>query len=162
MKSIEWIDQLIEAKKLPSDRQAALLLGMTTASMSAHRKGKAVTLDDRYAYRIEEMLGLPHGRIVLDQHAERERDPEISAMWRRLAATAASIFFAVAFCGLVFAPNSAEAKNIAKNQQLNSIYIMRSLRARIRRALQLIRGYTSRQLLYGVNSHGFSGNFVRS
>lgn len=91
MKSIYWIDRLLSEKKLPSDRQAALMLGMTTPSMSAHRSGKAVTLDDKYAYRLEELLGLPHGKIVLDQHAEREKDPNISAMWRKFATSAAVI-----------------------------------------------------------------------
>ncbi len=90
MKSIDWIDQLIRAKALPSDRQAALLLGMTTAAMSQHRRGKVGTLDDQYAYRLEELLELPHGTIVLDQHMEREQDPARRAMWQRLGKLAAS------------------------------------------------------------------------
>ncbi len=89
MKSIEWIDRLITEKKLPSDRQAALMIGMSSALMSQHRRGRNATLDDAFAYKLEELLGLPHGKIVLDQHAEREKDPNISAMWRKLASTAA-------------------------------------------------------------------------
>ena len=89
MKSIEWIDKLIREKKLPSDRQAALLIGMTVTAMSSHRVGRTTTLDDKYAYKLEELLNLPHGKIVADQHAERASDPKISAMWRKLAASAA-------------------------------------------------------------------------
>lgn len=84
MKSIEWIDRLIAEKNLPSDRQAALLLGMTRGAISAHRVGTALTLDDKAAYRLEELLGLEHGTIVADQHAERESDPYVKAMWRKL------------------------------------------------------------------------------
>lgn len=89
MKSIEWIDRLIAEKQLPSDRQAALMIGMTAATMSRHRCGTLSTLDDKYAYKLEELLGVPHGKIVADQHAERASDPNISAMWRKLASSAA-------------------------------------------------------------------------
>ena len=119
MKSIEWIDQLIEAKKLPSDRQAAILLGMTSNAMSQHRKMHVTTLDDKYAYRLEEELGLAHGKIVLDQHAEREKDPNISAMWRKLASTAASIIFALAFCGL---GSESKALDISKDYYKSIAY----------------------------------------
>lgn len=126
MKSIEWIDTLIRARKLPSDRQAALLMGMSSALMSNHRNGKAQTLDDKYAYRLEELLDLPHGRIVLDQHAERERDPAISAMWRRLAATAASILLTLTFCSLTLFSKPADAKEIHITKSVNALYIMRT------------------------------------
>ena len=85
MKSIEWINRLIKERNLPSHRQAALLIGMDEPLMSKHRNGKALTLDDKYAYNLEVVLGVPHGTVVLDQHAERESDPRISAMWRELA-----------------------------------------------------------------------------
>ncbi len=91
MKSIEWIDKLIEEKQLPSDRQAALLLGMTAASISTHRRGHCITLDDKFAYKLEELLNLPHGTIVADQHAERAQDPNISAMWRGIANVAGMV-----------------------------------------------------------------------
>lgn len=109
MKSIEWIDQLISERRLPSDRQAALLLGMSSALISQHRQGKLVTLDDKYAYRLEALLVLKHGTIVLDQHAEREKDPQISAMWRTLATSAVTATICLA--------TSAE---VISNQLLNS------------------------------------------
>lgn len=126
MKSIEWIDRLKAERSLPSDRQAALLIGMGEQLISKHRNGKALTLDDKYAYRLEELLNLPHGKIVLDQHAEREKDPNVSAMWRKLASAVASIFFALIFCGLTIFPKPAEAKEIVVNQSLTSLYIMRT------------------------------------
>ncbi|MDB6060351.1 MAG: hypothetical protein JWM78_454 [Verrucomicrobiaceae bacterium] len=104
MKSIEWIDRVISERKLPSDRQAALLIGMTPQLISKHRNGNVVTLDDENAYSIEKILGLPHGRIVADQHAERSKNPEISAMWRKLAATAAVLFL----CTAIFPKAQAE------------------------------------------------------
>ena len=91
MKSIEWIDRLKTERSLRSDRQAALLIGMSEQTISKHRNGKALTLDDKYAHNLEKALGLPDGKIVLDQHAEREKDPNISAMWRRLASSAAVV-----------------------------------------------------------------------
>lgn len=131
MKSIKWIDRLITEKKLPSDRQAALQLGMSPALLSQHRNGKAVTLDDKYAYRLEELLDLPHGKIVLDQHAEREKDPNISAMWRRLAGTAASVAAAFIISSVIFTPTvqAVDAKNLLNqtnnaNRNTPSLYIM--------------------------------------
>lgn len=107
MKSIEWIELLIKERKLPSHRQAALLIGMAEPLMSKHRNGKAVTLDDKYAYKLEELLKLPHGKIVADQHAERASDPNISAMWRKLASTAAAL--TLVFCGLSIFCKPADA-----------------------------------------------------
>ena len=107
MKSIEWIDKLITERSLPSDRQAAILIGMSVTTLSSHRVGRLTTLDDKYAYRMEELLGLEHGKIVLDQHAERERDPNISAMWRKLASTAAAFVFLC--CAVMTMPNKANA-----------------------------------------------------
>lgn len=159
MKSIEWIELLIETRKLPSHRQAALLIGMAEPLMSKHRNGKAVTLDDKYAYRLEELLGLPHGRIVLDQHAERERDPNIAAMWRKLAGMAAAVL--VTFFALGSAPNPAVAagKNIVQNQLVNIDYAQ--LCERLRRAItsiwQALKTLTILQYSCrtGVLSHGF-------
>lgn len=96
MKSIEWLDRLIAEKGLPSDRQAALMIGMSAQVMSSHRTGRLKTLDDKYAYALEEALGLPHGAIIADQHAEREADPAIKMVWHRLAATAGGL----ALCAL--------------------------------------------------------------
>lgn len=144
MKSIEWIDRLIAEKNLPSDRQAALLIGMTVTAMSSHRTGRATTLDDKYAYRMEEIMGLPHGRIVLDQHAEREKDPNIAAMWRKLAGMAAAVL--VTFFALGSAPNPAvaEGKNILSNQLVNIDYAQYVMRFkawlwRFRRSLTILR-----------------------
>jgi len=120
MKSIEWIEQLIRAKSLPSHRQAALMIGMAEQLMSKHRNGKALTLDDKYAYKLEELLELPHGKIVADQHAEREKDPNISAMWRKLATSAAAI--AVTIC-LTGNTQQAEANQIHKTTQAIDITI---------------------------------------
>ncbi len=119
MKSIQWIDRLIEERKLTSDRKAALLLGMSSALMSNHRNGKAVTLDDKYAYRLEELLGLPHGKIVLDQHAEREKDPAVSAMWRKLASAVA---MTVLMVGGSTTSDNAQATVIAKTFKSEPYY----------------------------------------
>ncbi|TWH76187.1 uncharacterized protein DUF3693 [Azomonas agilis] len=108
MKSIKWIDLLIKKKNLPSDRQAALLLGMSSALMSQHRTGKVITLDDQNAYKLEKLLELPHGKIVLDQHAEREKDPEVKSMWQKLAGSVAVVTLSV----VVLMPNKTEASQL--------------------------------------------------
>ena len=108
MKSIEWIDLLIRKKNLPSDRQAALLIGMKEQLISKHRNGKALTLDNKYAYKLEELLELPHGKIVLDQHAEREKDPEVKSMWQKLAGSVAVVTLSV----VVLMPHKTEASQL--------------------------------------------------
>jgi len=103
------------------------MIGMTAQLISKHRNGKLVTLDDKYAYALEKALELPHGTIIADQHAEREKDPAMRAVWQRLGklvtaagnGVAAGVM-AITFWGLTFAPNSAQAnENLFKNQLHN-------------------------------------------
>ncbi len=84
MKSIEWIDRLKADKGIESDYKIAMVLGLTRGAISQHRVGKVTTLDDKTAFRIETELKLPHGEVIFDQHAEREKDPTLSKMWEEL------------------------------------------------------------------------------
>lgn len=133
MKSIEWIDRLISERKLPSDRQAALLLGMSSALMSNHRNAKAVTLDDKYAYRLEAVLNLPHGTIVLDQHAEREKDPQVSAMWRKIAGAIAMTFLLGATAPLSYISNSYHSTALLECILCKMVYWRRKISTAILR-----------------------------
>lgn len=66
MKSIEWIDKLITEREFPSDRQAALAIGMPVTTMSSHRNGRTTTLENKYAFLVEKAMGLPRGAILAD------------------------------------------------------------------------------------------------
>jgi hypothetical protein len=117
MKSIYWIDRAKEATGIESDYKMAQMLGMSRSAISHHRGGNSTTLDDKAAYKIEEMLKLPHGKVVLDQHAEREKDPAMRSMWQKLAAVACQIL-AIAVLTVGMEPKPAEAREFFSSNDL--------------------------------------------
>jgi hypothetical protein len=159
MKSIEWIQMLMEQKKLPSHRQAALMIGMTEQLMSKHRNGKALTLDDKYAFNLEKALDLPHGTIVMDQHAEREKDPAVRSMWERMGKIAAQTVAGVAVivCALTIDAKRLNAQGVFyNNNSLINIHYAH-FRARILAAWSRLR-----TLLFRSCNQWISKNFSSS
>lgn len=90
MKSIEWIEKGKSKLKIRTYTELAEKLGMTSASMAQHKSGRSKTLDDEAAYKLEALLGLPHGTIIADQAAERQSSPEIKRFWHHMGKLAAA------------------------------------------------------------------------
>jgi hypothetical protein len=85
MKAVEWIDRAKAFKGWPSDYRAAKELGLSRGGMSAIRVGDTATLGDSTALEVAKALGTPPEEILVDQVAERAKDPEIKAAWLQIA-----------------------------------------------------------------------------
>lgn len=83
MKSIEWIDKVIEQENC-SYGEVARRIGMTRQGISNHKTGLAKTLDDRAALKVANILQIKPEVVIFDQHQEREKDPTIKNLWSRL------------------------------------------------------------------------------
>jgi hypothetical protein len=135
MKSIEWIEKAKAATGIESDYKIAQVLGMTRGGLSQHRVGKVLTLDDEAAFKVEELLNLPHGKVMMDQHAERAKTPAVKAAWQKLAAITWQILAIAVFSGALFS-KPVEAKEISFNSNAYPFIHYAQLWARVRRAIR--------------------------
>lgn len=84
MKASEWIDKVKAARGWESDYRAAKELGVHRNTISNYRS-KTPTLDDETAVKVALALGIDPAGIVIDQVAERSKDPALSAALHRVA-----------------------------------------------------------------------------
>lgn len=84
MKPNYWLDRVKEAEGGCSDYRLSKLLGISKQAVSSIRQGKTRSLDDAPAQRIEVLLGLKPGTVMLDQLQERAPNDEVRAVWKRL------------------------------------------------------------------------------
>lgn len=79
MKAAEWIDRVKSAQGWDSDYRAAKELGITRGAMSQIRTGDSATLREETAVKVAQVLGIPVAGIIIDQAAERSKNPEVRA-----------------------------------------------------------------------------------
>lgn len=85
MKAAEWIDRAKAAQGWESDYRAAKELGLSRATVSKYRS-RTPTLDDESAVKVAHALGIPLASIIIDQAAERTKNPEVKAALKEEAA----------------------------------------------------------------------------
>lgn len=102
MKAYEWIDRLKVTKQIPSDYAVAKLLDMSQSSIISMRSRKS-TLDEDSAVKVANALGMNPIGIVIDQAAERAKNPTVRAT---LAAEAQRLCI---LCKVTFATNFVAA-----------------------------------------------------
>jgi hypothetical protein len=83
MKTIDYLKQVKRRLEIESDYALAPHLGMTRSSVSKLSLGKT-TMGDETALKVAAILELPAALVLADAHAEREKNPEIQAVWRTL------------------------------------------------------------------------------
>lgn len=86
MKAAEWIDRAKAVRGWDSDYRAAKELGITRSAMSQIRTGDSSTLGEDTALRVAQVLGIPVAGIIIDQAAERSKNPEVRAALKEEAA----------------------------------------------------------------------------
>ena len=86
MKAAEWIQAVAEKESGCSDYRIAKLLGISKQAVSKARAGDSDTLSDKAAHRVEKILGLPDGIVMIDQQVERQQDTEIKEVWKKIGA----------------------------------------------------------------------------
>lgn len=85
MKAGNWIDQVKDAKGLPSDYAAAKELGLSRFTVSGYRQRPDATLDEEIAFKVAKALNVNPVGIIIDQVAERSKNPELSAALHKAA-----------------------------------------------------------------------------
>ena len=85
MKAANWIDRAKAVKGWGSDYKAAKELGMTRSGMSSIRTGDSATLSEETAIKVAGVLGVNPAAVILDQVAERSKEPEISTIFHKMA-----------------------------------------------------------------------------
>lgn len=137
MKAIDWIER-VRARHECSYYRAAELMGVGRAAVSNAKNGRSLTLDAVTAKRVEELLDLPEGTVLVDQEAERAPTPEIRAVWQRLgklmtdAGRGAAVGVVVTFCLMGILLLSAPNQALAGANSTDILTIMRRLARSIR------------------------------
>lgn len=129
----DYVSELIEKKGIDTDergwqKQAALIIGISEPTMSAHVAGNAVTWSDRVAYRIATELGVDPVEVLHCASMERSKDDDVRKAWeaarRKLGPAAAGVMLAVALIG---SPTPASASfHSAKN---DTVYYVKRRKA---------------------------------
>ena len=85
MKAAEWIDRVKAARGWESDYRAAKELGIGRQTISTYRNRDS-TLDEETALKVAAAIGVPVAGIIIDQAAERSKNPEVRAALKEEAA----------------------------------------------------------------------------
>ena len=76
MKAYEWIDRVKAVTGIESDYGVAKAIGLSRQSISGYRNGK-FTFDEESSIKVATVLGERPEAVLLDQIAERTKNPEI-------------------------------------------------------------------------------------
>jgi len=127
MKStVQWLDAIKRAKGLSSDYAVAKALGVTAQVVSHYRAGRRA-FDPYMAVKVAELVGVDPMQVIASAEAERARNDEQRAFWRRLAA--AWVLPMCAAAGLAAPAPSVQAASV---REVSNLHIMRT-KARRRR-----------------------------
>lgn len=83
MNTIEYLDDAKKCLNDCSDYQLAKTLRIRSSAISNYRAGRS-KMDDEIAVKIAAIIGKHPAIVLADVHAEREKNPEIQAIWRGL------------------------------------------------------------------------------
>lgn len=81
MKTVEYFKQVKRRLAIESDYALAKALGLQSSAVSKIQSGKH-TMGDETALKVAEILGIHPAIVLADLYAEREKNPEIQAVWR--------------------------------------------------------------------------------
>lgn len=80
MNTVEYLQQAKKALNIESDYALAKALGIARSSISGLMSGKN-TMSDETACKVASIIGKHAGIIMLDMRREREKNPEVRAVW---------------------------------------------------------------------------------
>lgn len=84
MKAADWIDKVKAAKGWPSDYRAAKELGCKPNTISQYRT-HGTPMDENIAISVAKALGERPEAVLIDQFAERTKNPEVRSALSRAA-----------------------------------------------------------------------------
>lgn len=82
--TVQYLDALRAKLHIPNDAELARTLGVQRQTISRYRL-LPVSMDDVIALRLAALLGIRPATVLLDMHAERQRDPKIKIVWQEMA-----------------------------------------------------------------------------
>lgn len=128
MNTCEWLDKVKEEKQIVSDYKLGKSLGIAPSRVSGYRISNT-QMGDELALKIEKLLKLPAGTVLLDMHAERTKCVQASKVFKKLAkeltSAAASLLITIVMLNAVFYPSESMA--IATDQVSNNVYYVKWL-----------------------------------
>lgn len=83
MKTIDYMNQVKRRLEIESNYALAKALGITQQAVGAMMSGKT-TMGDATALKVADILKIQRALVLADVHAEREKNPELAAVWRSL------------------------------------------------------------------------------
>ena len=99
--TIEFLDAISTKHGGASDYRLAKLLGVTRGAVSAYRC-KRIGLSDELALKVAAELNLDPVFVLACAHAERAKQPEIRAIWERVAVrVAAGVVLGIGIGGIL-------------------------------------------------------------
>jgi plasmid maintenance system antidote protein VapI len=84
MRSIEYFKLVKRRLGIESDYALAKALGLQSSAVSKIQAGKH-TMGEETALKVAEILNVHPALVLADLQAEREKNPQIQAIWRGLA-----------------------------------------------------------------------------
>jgi transcriptional regulator with XRE-family HTH domain len=84
--TVQYLDAIRAKHHVSSDAELARLLNVTKQTVSRYRL-LPISMDDEIAMRAARLLNIRPATILLDMHAERQRNPLIKAAWQEAAET---------------------------------------------------------------------------
>lgn len=84
MKASEWIDRVKKARGWDSDYRVAKELGFRPSTIGNYR-AHGTPMDEEIAIKVANALGEKPEAVLLDQFAERVKNPEVSSTIQKMA-----------------------------------------------------------------------------
>lgn len=78
MKAVDWIEKIKTTHGIESDYGVAKKLGVSRFTVSGYRNRPGATFDEEIAFKVAESLGVDPVGIIIDQLAERAKNPQIA------------------------------------------------------------------------------------
>jgi len=114
----QYLDAVKARYSLASDYAIAKKLGLSPNSVRNYRRG-ITTMDENVSYLVAEMLEISPEQVIVAAQIEREKKPELRAVWesifRKVGGVAAASLLAL---GLTASPTPADAKTASNSDTI--------------------------------------------
>lgn len=80
MNTVEYLQQTKKVLNIESDYALAKALGVTRGAVSSLMLNRT-SMSDETAAKVAAIIGKHPGIVMLDMHREREKNPELRAVW---------------------------------------------------------------------------------
>ena len=121
MTTSEILDRLKDEYSLTSDYQVAKKLNISRSRVSHYRVSNQ-TMSDELVLKVEKLLEVPEGTLLLEMQASRTKCPEAAEVLHRISkqilSAAASILLVITMAFGIY-PDNAIAKNLTNNFRSN-------------------------------------------